>query len=132
MKYDIEIIERKIIIRPEIKGVDKFRKFKFLLDTGATQSIIDEQVVTQLGFDVNKLDKGDRLMSPGGGINSKKIKLPQLNLFGKEFLNYKVNVIKFPLQMMITIEGIIGMDFLLRFKNLNFDFDKQTIEQIIN
>ena len=110
--------------------VDKGAKdnLKFLIDTGATLSLIDEQVVTRLGFDINKLDKGDRLMSPGGGLNSKRLKLPKLTLFGKDFSNFNVNVIKFPFQTLFVVEGIIGMDFLLRFKTLKFDFVQKTIE----
>ena len=128
MKYGFDIIEKKIIVKPQLKGVDRAREFKFLLDTGASQSIIDEQVAIQLGFDLKKLEQGNRLMTAGGGISSKKLKLPKITFFGKDFSNFNVNVVKFPLQMLFVIEGIIGMDFLLRFKNLKLDFVQKTAE----
>ena len=128
MKYNFSIIEKKIIITPVIKGVDEDVEFQFLIDTGATQSIIDERVAIRLGFDLNKLDKGDSLMTAGGRINSKKLKLPKITCLGKEFSNFNVNVVKFPFQTLLVVEGIIGMDFLLRFKNLKFDFIQKTIE----
>jgi hypothetical protein len=49
-------------------------------------------------------------------------------LFGKDLINFGVNVIKFPLQITLLADGLIGMDFLLQFKNIKFDFDAKTIE----
>jgi clan AA aspartic protease (TIGR02281 family) len=128
MKHKIDIYDSKIIVTPAIEGVDETVTIKFLLDTGATRSLIDEQVAVQLGFDVNKLDRGDRLITAGGAIYSKKLNLPKFTLFGEDFINFKVDVVKLPLQILLVSEGILGMDFLLKFKTIKFDFDRQTIE----
>ena len=103
-------------------------KFKFILDTGASKSVIDESVARQLGFELYKLQKGDRLMTAGGGVNSKILKLPKINLFGKDFINFEVNVLKFPSQITYFADGLIGMDFLLQFENIKIDFEKKVIE----
>ena len=113
---------------PTIKGINDYMVFKFVLDTGSSKSIIDEQVATRLGFDLKRLQTGDRLMTVGGGIHSKKLNLPKLSLFGTDCVNFKVDVIKLPLQILPFAVGIIGMDFLLQFKTIKFDFDAQTIE----
>ena len=67
-------------------------------------------------------------MTVGGGIGSKMLSLPKLTLFEKDCVNFKVDVIKLPPQIMFFAGGIIGMDFLLQFKTIKFDFDKKTIE----
>ena len=128
MRYECFIIKRKVIVRAQIKGVNDDMKFKFILDTGASKSVIDESVVRQLGFDLRQLKTGDRLMTAGGGTNSKILELPMLTLLGKDMNNFEVNVIKFPPQITYFADGLIGMDFLLQFDSIKFDFEKKIIE----
>jgi clan AA aspartic protease (TIGR02281 family) len=128
MKYDLTIENKKIIVSAEIKGVKDTRDFNFILDTGATKSVIDEDAAIRLGYVLYRLEKGDRLMTAGGAIHSKFLKLPKFNLFGKEVVNFEVNVIKFPMQITLVADGLIGMDFLLNFQNIKFNFDEKTVE----
>jgi len=67
-------------------------------------------------------------MTAGGAIQSKILELPKFSLFGKDVDNFEVNVIKFPLQITLIADGLIGMDFLLKFQNIKFDFDAKTVE----
>ena len=128
MKYELLIDERKIIVAAQIKGVSDYREFPFIIDTGASKTVINEDVVTRLGFDIKKLNIGNRLMTAGGGVYSKTLNLPKLSLFGKDIADFEVNVLKIPPQILYFADGLIGMDFLLQFKNINFDFDKKIIE----
>jgi len=128
MKYDLLIENKKIIVSAIIKGVGDSIDFKFILDTGATKSVIDEDTARRLGFELYRLQQGDRLMTAGGAIHSKILKLPKVSLFGKDFENFEVSVIKFPRQITLLADGLIGMDFLLQFSNIKFDFDEKTIE----
>jgi len=128
MTHELLIEKRKIITFATIKGISDVSSFKFILDTGASKTIISESVAISLGFDLNRLKNGERLMTAGGGIYSKILKLPKFSLFGKDIVNYEVNVIKFPPQITLLADGVIGMDFLLQFKNIKFDFDAKTIE----
>jgi len=128
MKYELLIDERKIIVAAQIKGVSDYREFPFIIDTGASKTVINEDVVTRLGFDIKKLNIGNRLMTAGGGVYSKTLNLPKLSLFGKDIADFEVNVLKIPPQILYFADGFIGMDFLLQFKNINFDFDKKIIE----
>jgi len=128
MKYELLIEKKKIIVVAQIKSINDNRNLNFILDTGATKSLIDEDAATRLGFELYRLQKGDRLMTAGGAVHSKILKLPKLSLFGKDMVNFEVNVIKFPLQITLLADGLIGMDFLLQFKKVNFDFEAKTIE----
>jgi len=128
MKYELLIEKKKIIVYAEIKGINDVREFKFILDTGSTKTIIDEQIADVLGFDLKRLKTGDKLMTVGGSTHSKVLQLPKLSLFGKEMVNFEVNVLKLSPQILYFADGLIGMDFLLQFKNIKFDFEKKTIE----
>jgi len=128
MKHDFIIEKRKIIVFAQIKGINELRYFKFILDAGSSKTIIDEQVAANLGFDPKRLNSGDKLMSAGGGTNLKILEVPKLSLFGKDMINFEVSVLNLPPQITYFIDGLIGMDFLLQFKSITFDFDAKTIE----
>ena len=125
---DFLIENKKIIVTATIKGVKDTRDFDFILDTGATKSVIDEDTAIRLGYELYRLENGDRLMTAGGAIQSKILKLPKFSLFGKDVVDFEVNVIKFPMQITLVADGLIGMDFLLRFKIIKFNFDDKTAE----
>jgi len=128
MKHKLLIDKRKIIVFAHIKGINDDRELTFILDTGASKSIIDDGAAIRLGFDLKRLKTGDRLMTAGGGVNSKILKLPKFSLFGKDLVNFEVNVIKMPPQITYFADGLIGMDFLLQFENIKFDFIEKVIE----
>ena len=127
MKHPFALSKKKLIVLATIKGIETEKSFKFILDTGASKSIIDESVAISLGFDLKKLES-ERLTTIGGGKNSKKLKLPTLSLFGKDMSDFEVNVLEIPYQITFFAEGLIGMDFLLQFENIKFDFVGRTIE----
>ena len=128
MKYDFSVYRRSIIVYAQVTGINDAREVKFILDTGASKSVLDYSAVTMLGFKLKRLETGDRLMSAGGGINSKILKLPKLSLFGKDMVNFEINVLDMPPQITYIARGLIGMDFLLQFGKITFDFDEKTIE----
>jgi len=45
-------------------------------------------------------------------------------------LYYEASVLNMPPQILYFVDGLIGMDFLLQFKNITFDFDAKTIETL--
>ena len=128
MMYELLIKKRKIIVSAMIESENESRDFNFILDTGASKTIISERVAIRLGYELYRLQKGDRLMTASGAVNSKVLKLPKFSLFGKDMVNFEVNIIDFPLQIMLLADGVLGMDFLLKFKNITFNFDEKTIE----
>jgi len=128
MKHGLLIERRKIIVVAQIKGINDVRNFTFILDTGTSKSILSEKAAIRLGFDLKRLKTGDRLMTAGGGMYSKILKLPKFSLFGKDIVNFEVSVLNLPPQITYFADGLIGMDFLLQFKNIKFNFDEKTIE----
>jgi len=127
MKQPFTLNKKKIIVPAEIKGITATREFDFILDTGASKSIIDESVAVALGFDLNRLQT-ERLTTVGGGKNSKILKLPKLCLCGRDMVNFEVSVLEFPYQITYFADGLIGMDFLLKFKEFKINFEEKIIE----
>ena len=107
MTHEFIIDKRRMIVNAEIKGINAFRKLKFLLDTGTSKSVIDEGAVLRLGFDLKRLKTGDRLMTVGGGVHSKILKLPKISLFGKDIANFEVNVLNMSPQITYFADGLI-------------------------
>ena len=97
MTHRLLIDESKLIVFATIEGVSESREFKFILDTGASKTVISDSVAIRLGFELHKLERGDRLMTAGGVIHSKTLKLPKFCLFGKEISDFEVNIIRLPL-----------------------------------
>jgi clan AA aspartic protease (TIGR02281 family) len=128
MKCEFKIDKRRIIVSAQIKGINDVKELKFIIDTGASKTVIDEDAIRRLGFELYRLQSSDRLMTADGSIRSKILKLPTFCLFEKDLVNFEVNVIKLPPQITYFVDGLIGMDFLLQFGNLRFDFDKKVIE----
>ena len=128
MKHDLLIDNKKIIVFAQIKGINEFRELKFILDTGSSITLIDEGAAVRLGFDLKQLQKGDRLMTAGGGVFSKILRLPKFSLLGKDLVDFEVSVLNMPSQISYFADGLIGMDFLLRFKKFAFDFEEKIIE----
>jgi len=128
MIHELIIYKRRIIVAAEVKGINDNREFDFILDTGASKSVVDEKVAIRLGFDLKRLKTGDRLMTAGGGLSSKILKLPKFSLFGKDLVNFEVNVLNMPPQITYYAAGLIGMDFLLQFEHIKFDFKKKIVE----
>jgi len=127
MKHEFILNKRKIIVVAKIKGLEDFKNFKFIIDTGASKTVIDSSVASILGFDLKKLET-EKLMTIGGMTNSKIMKLPKISLFGKDIMNLEVNVLDFSPQITFFADGLIGTDFLLKFKQLKIDFEAKTIE----
>ena len=128
MIYKFRIYKRTVIVEAQIKGINDTRGIDLILDTGSSKTIIDESAAILLGFDLKRLKTGDRLMTAKGGVNSKILKLPKFSLFGKELVNFEVNVLNMPSQILFFARGLLGMDFLLQFENIKFDFEKKIIE----
>jgi len=99
MTYDFSIYKRSIIVEAQIKGVNDTIGISFILDTGASKTIIDADVARRLGFDLKRLKDGDKLMTAKGGVNSKILKMPKFSLFGKDLVNFEISIFDLPLQI---------------------------------
>jgi hypothetical protein len=91
------------------------RERYWILDTGASMSVITEEYATELGLDLEGELKGSAV---GGTVDIKFATLPPFSIRGIEFKEQTVAVIDLKeLNRMLAVEivGILGFDFLSRF-----------------
>ena len=50
MTHKLLIEKRKLIVYATVDGVKESKSLKFILDTGSTKTIIDNDAVTRLGY----------------------------------------------------------------------------------
>ncbi len=113
MKHTFNSKEKLILIEASIKGPDLIHQGLFILDTGATHSVITEDFMTVIGY--TKFDLLDGKLSvttATGDTVAKVLKLESLKTLGLLRSNYLITVQKLPYKLFI--DGIIGLDF---FKN---------------
>ena len=129
MKETFTLIKKKIIVIPKISGVKGSKDFSFILDTGASISIISDTASSFLGFNLAILPT-ETLTTIAGRTNAKSIKLPKIELWGKIISNFEIKIMSMPLQVSLLADGLIGMDFLLNFKEVKINFDENFIETL--
>jgi len=127
MKETFNLVKKKIIVIPKIKGLKGNQDFNFIVDTGASVSIINATAASFLGFDLKRL-RTENLTTISGKASSKILKLPKIELFGKSVSNFEVKVMDLPVQITLLADGLIGMDFLLNFKEFKINFDEKFVE----
>lgn len=110
-KFDFKY--RKIIVHVSIKGIDKIAKMRFILDTGASFSIINTNAMKSLGYTKKDFTKTERLQGFGGNRkNVNFLKLKSLAFLGVQRNNFEIGAADFSSNMLF--DGILGIDF---FKN---------------
>ena len=127
MKEPFNLVKKKIIVIPKVRGVKDSKDFSFILDTGASVSIMSDTAASFLGFNLATLPT-ETLTTIGGRTIAKSIKLPKIDLCGKSISNFEIKIMSMPLQVSLLADGLIGMDFLLNFKELKINFDENFIE----
>ena len=128
MKQEFVIKKRKIIVVAKITGIKGLiGDFNFIVDSGASVSIIDTSVAKILGFDLLKTETL-RLTTVGGKITANVLKIPKINLFGRNEINFEVNAVNLSPQITLLADGLIGFDFLSKFEEIKINFKEQTIE----
>ena len=123
-----EVKYRKIPVKVLIKGKTGIRDFIFIVDTGASHSIINAALLKSIGYLSSDYCKSENLMGFGG--NSIKIDfLETRSIFclGLKRSNFVIGVHDFKLSTFY--DGILGVDFFLNHK-LSIDFKNGIIELI--
>jgi predicted aspartyl protease len=97
--------------------------YRFLLDTGASNSILSATVADRLKI---KAGREHTLLTGGGNI---AVTLRTIRLQVGETLleNLEIVVTNFPLMRSLEVDGILGADYLRRFK-VAIDYEKRVVE----
>jgi len=103
--------------------VNSHGPYKFLLDTGASDTILSSAVADKL-----KLTKGHSrlLISPGGKVPVTVRPLNSFQVGAARLEDLTIAVGNFGLMQALHVDGILGGDYLRRFK-VSIDYDNQLV-----
>ncbi|GHT17415.1 hypothetical protein FACS189429_1450 [Bacteroidia bacterium] len=127
MRYNFIYNKRKIIVEVTIKINNEIKKLNFIVDIGASTSVIDEDTARFLGFSADKLEKAN-YHTAGGRTSGKILKLPSFGIFNEVFYNCEIAIINLSPFVTFYCEGLIGNDILEKLKKLKIDCIEKTIE----
>ena len=119
MIYQFDPAERLILIKAEATGPKLMMPLQLILDTGATTSLIAENVLTLMGYDMASVS--DRVeMTTGSHVTTvSRVVLTRFSALGKH--RFGMRVISHSLPLSVPVSGLLGLDFLRDF-SLSIDF----------
>jgi predicted aspartyl protease len=97
--------------------------YRFLLDTGASDSILSAAVADRLAIP-NGIPR--TLLTAGGNVPVTLRMLKTLNIGAARLDNISIAVADFELLKLLGVDGILGGDYLRRFK-ISIDYDNQVV-----
>jgi len=103
----------------------EIRILALVLDTGATQTVIDPQALAALGDISSRVEGGYTLETANGEVVAFGVRLPAL--FALNVMREEFTVIVHDIGSSIPIDGVLGLDFL-RDKDLRISFRRGEIE----
>jgi clan AA aspartic protease (TIGR02281 family) len=97
--------------------------FLFLLDTGATSTILSSKAADGLGIPKGK---SMTMLTAGGGLLVSLRTLESLQVADARLTDIEIAVADGPLLQRLHVDGILGSDYLRRFK-VTIDYDKEVV-----
>jgi len=98
--------------------------YKFLLDTGASNTILSAIVADSLGIPNGR---NDTLLTAGGNLPVTVRTIDTLQVGAMRLEKIEIAVANFGLMKTLNVDGILGGDYLRRFK-VSIDYDNQIVE----
>jgi hypothetical protein len=115
------------VVKLTIKGLDYF----FIVDTGATHTIIEVDLADSFKYDFASARAGKMT-----GVGQDRPVVLRVGLTFN-FLNVSINPIvisnrmkQLKLDLPVEVSGLIGQDILSQFKQVIFDYSRQTVSFI--
>jgi predicted aspartyl protease len=113
-----------ILVKVKITGKTRTEEAIFALDTGATKTVINSDLLHRIGYTEKDYSESLFITTGSGKEKTHILKVKEFEAFGMVKQNFKV--LSHQLPITTFVEGLIGLDFL-RKATLNIDFRKGTI-----
>jgi predicted aspartyl protease len=113
-----------IIVNSEIVGVSGTAVLRLALDTGATTTLINSDMLLSIGYDSAGSESRVQITTASGLEEVPQINVKRLTALGKELTDFPV--LSFTLPPTSGVDGLLGLDFL-RVKRLEVDFRNGSI-----
>jgi predicted aspartyl protease len=114
-----------IVVPVTVKKEEKIWEFKFAVDTGATKSLIDADVMTKLGYKPQDCIGTTQTITASKRETVYEYSLDNIMALGLIRRNFKVISRSLPLGL--GIDGLLGLNFF-KHKELTIDFKLSEIQ----
>lgn len=91
-----------------------FVRLRLLVDTGASFTILPIQVLEDLGYDIRNPLRRQEIFTGQGRIYAPVVSISWFNCVGQLIENFEI--IAHDIPSPLRLDGILGMDFLCRFR----------------
>ena len=108
-----------IVVRTEIEGPSKTLVFKLALDTGATDTMVSADLLTEIGYDLSQVPHSVTITTGSGLIQVPEFPVARIEALGQERADFYLLAHNLPPNA--TVDGVLGLDFL-RGHLLTIDF----------
>jgi predicted aspartyl protease len=102
-----------ILIEVEATGPSRSMTLELILDTGATSSLLSEDVVRALGYDLSLVTSRAQMTTGSTVISVPQVILTRMTTLGTHRFGFPVLVYTLPAAT--SVAGLIGLDFLRGF-----------------
>jgi predicted aspartyl protease len=102
-----------ILTHADIKGPNKSEQVRLVLDTGASRTEIDSEILTALGYSESDKVRDLGIESVAGPTHETfSVKLDTFAALGATCRNYEVAFVDFSKWKKDQIDGLLGWDFI--------------------
>jgi hypothetical protein len=122
--FSFDPTRRTIIVQVEIKGPARAWMVELALDTGASDTVIDETWIWAVGYTSADAINQHRVVTAGGVVTVLEVPVLSLGALGQTRTGFPVLAHTFPPG--VGHDGVLGLDFL-RGNVLTIDFPKAEI-----
>ena len=97
----------------------KNQEVRFMIDTGASDVVIDEKIASKLGYDLKKINYNKVFQTANGQSYGASISFDEVDVSGIKFYNVQASITNSDL-----VIPLLGMSFLQKFYKYEFYRDK--------
>ena len=108
-----------IVITAVITGIGTQAAVRLALDTGANMTMLNRELASNLGYDLETPDRVVRIATASGIVRAPQLAIRGILALGQQRLNFPVVCQSLPTG--VNVDGLLGLDFF-RGQRLTIDF----------
>lgn len=124
MSVPFDLSTGLVLVRGEVFGPTGSVDVDLAVDTGATDTVIDEQLLILVGYDPAAVSSRQSVVMGSGVVSVPQLPVSKFSALGQDRVNFPI--IAHTLPPSAGMDGVLGLDFF-RDQILTLDFQKGEI-----